>query len=209
MREMRDKSEKYSAQGISPETGEKLELRYIPLSQAKRWDDNPKRHDIGALMKSITTYGFGDPPKFDAQLGGLVYGNGRTEALEQMRDAGHKPPRGIAQLEDGDWAVPVIFGVDAESRAAAVAFAVDHNNLTMLGGDFGFTDLVRMWDEDGLQRVLAEVPDAAELLVSFSAEDVDSLLSGPSFEPATAEDQSQLDQKKLVSCPSCGHEFHP
>lgn len=209
MRDKRDKSEKPPAEVPSQAGEEKLELRYIPLAQAKRWDDNPKRHDIGALMKSISTYGFGDPPKFDAQLGGLVYGNGRTEALEQMREAGRKPPRGIGQLEDGDWAIPVIFGVDAGSRAAAVAFAVDHNNLTMLGGDFGFTDLVRMWDEDGLQRVLAEVPDAAELLVSFSAEDVDSLLSGPSFEPASADDQSQLDQKKPVTCPSCGHEFHP
>lgn len=190
-------------------TAEKLELRYIPLSQAKRWDANPKRHDIAALVKSIESYGFGDPPKFDAKLGGLVYGNGRTEALETMREAGKNPPRGIALLEDGEWAIPVIFGVDAASHAAAVAFAVDHNNLTMLGGDFKFTDLIRLWDEEGLQRVLSEVPDASDLLVSFSAEDVASLLSGPDFEPAAADDQSRLDQKKPVTCPACGHEFRP
>ena len=188
---------------------EKLELRYIPLSQAKRWDENPKRHDIAALVRSIEAYGFGDPPKFDAKLGGLVYGNGRTEALETMRQAGKAPPRGVAKLEDGDWAVPVIFGVDAVSKAAAVAFAVDHNNLTLLGSDFKFTDLVRLWDEEGLQRVLGEVPDAASLLVSFTSEDVDALLSGPSFEPAKAGDQSRLDQKKLATCPACGHEFKP
>jgi hypothetical protein len=189
------------------QTAEKLELRYIPLSQAKRWDANPKRHDIAALVKSIESYGFGDPPKFDARLGGLVYGNGRTEALEKMREAGKTPPRGIALLENGDWAVPVIFGVDAESHAAAVAFAVDHNNLTLLGGDFKFTDLVRLWDEEGLQRVLSEVPDASELLVSFSAEDVASLLSGPDFDPGGADEQSRLDKKKLATCPACGHEF--
>jgi hypothetical protein len=189
------------------QTAEKLELRYIPLSQAKRWDANPKRHDIAALVKSIESYGFGDPPKFDAKLGGLVYGNGRTEALEKMREAGKLAPRGIALLEGGEWAVPVIFGVDAESHAAAVAFAVDHNNLTLLGSDFKFTDLVRLWDEEGLQRVLSEVPDASDLLVSFSTEDVASLLSGPDFEPGSADEQSHLDKKKLATCPSCGHEF--
>ncbi len=188
---------------------EKLDLRYIPLAQAKRWDANPKRHDLAALVRSIETYGFGDPPKFDSQLGGLVYGNGRTEALETMRDAGKAPPRGIAQLEDGEWALPVVFGVDAESRAAAVAFAVDHNNLTLLGGDFDFTDILAIWDEERLQQVLAEVPNASDLLVSFSSEDIESLLAGPSFEPATAGDQSRLDEKKLATCPACGHEFKP
>lgn len=29
-------------------TDEKLDLRYIPLSQARRWDENPKRHDLDA-----------------------------------------------------------------------------------------------------------------------------------------------------------------
>ena len=40
---------------------EKLEMKYIPLSQARRWDANPKLHDIGALIRSIELHGFGDP----------------------------------------------------------------------------------------------------------------------------------------------------
>lgn len=190
-------------------TQEVLELRYIPLDQACRWDANPKRHDMGALMQSIERHGFGDPPKFDATLGALVYGNGRTEALERMRAEGKAPPRGIAVLEDGQWAVPVIFGVDAVSRAAAVAFAIDHNNLTLLGGDLGFTDLLSIWDEAGLQKVLTEVPDAGALLASLDADDVAALLTGPDFQPAGADEQSRLDEKKLVTCPECGHEFRP
>ena len=71
---------------------EKLELRYVPLSQAKLWDENPKRHDIDRLIRSIETHGFGDPPKYDARLEGLVYGNGRTEALERMSRQGSDPP---------------------------------------------------------------------------------------------------------------------
>ena len=78
----------------SPPTAdsETLSLRYVPLAQAKRWDDNPKRHDIEALIRSIETHGFGDPPKYDVTLGALIYGNGRTEALERMRHDGASPP---------------------------------------------------------------------------------------------------------------------
>jgi hypothetical protein len=190
----------------APET---LELRYIPLAQARRWDENPKRHDIEALIRSVETHGFGDPPKFDATLGALVYGNGRTEALEQMRQEGHEPPRGIGATEDGDWAVPIIFGVDAQSRAAAVAFAIDHNNLTLLGGDLGFADLLQIWDEAGLQAVLSNTPDAGALLASLTPADVDSLLLGPDFEPVGEGDQSRLDEKNPITCPECGHEFRP
>lgn len=186
---------------------ERLELRYVPLSQARRWDENPKLHDIDALTRSIELHGFGDPPKFDAKLDGLVYGNGRTEALERMRSEGRELPRGIAKLDSGEWAVPVIFGVDAGSRAAAVAFAIDHNNLALLGGNLEFTDLISMWDEQGLQKVLADVPDAGELLASLDGEDVASLLNGPDFEAVSADDQSRLDEKKPTVCPECGAEF--
>lgn len=186
---------------------DRLELRYIPLAQARRWDQNPKRHDLEALVRSITTHGFGDPPKFDATLEALVYGNGRTEALERMRKAGKEPPRGIGVLDDGDWAVPVIFGVDAASKAAAVAFAIDHNNLTALGGNLGLEDLLGMWDEEGLQRVLAETPDAGALLASMDRDDLDALLSGPSFDPVGEDGQPRLDERAQITCPQCGHEF--
>jgi hypothetical protein len=186
---------------------DRLTLQYIPLAQARRWDQNPKRHDLDALVRSIETHGFGDPPKLDSTLDALVYGNGRTEALERMRQAGKEPPRGIGVAEDGDWAVPVIFGVDAESRAAAVAFAIDHNNLTMLGGGLGVEDLLQVWDEEGLQRVLGEIPDAGALLASLDASDLDALLQGPGFEPVSADDQSRLDEKAPIVCPSCGEEI--
>ena len=188
---------------------EKLELRYVPLSQARRWDENPKRHDLVALARSIETHGFGDPPKYDSTLGALVYGNGRTEALERMREQGKAPPRGIGLLEGGEWAVPVILGVDAESRAAAVAFAIDHNNLTLLGGTLKIEDVLGIWDEKGLERLLKSTPDAGALLASMGGADLDALLAGPAFEPTGETDQPRLDEKKLATCPACGHEFRP
>lgn len=195
---------------------EKLELRYIPLAQAKLWDDNPKKHDIEALMRSIEKHGFGDPPKYDSQLGGLVYGNGRTEALELLRAKGSHPPRGIAQLEDGEWALPVIFGVDAASKAAAVAFAVDHNNLTLLGGDdVDFSSLLAIWDEEGLQRVLDEISGELDgLLVSFDDTELDlqEFLNGPSGEQAPVEAPEEFPSvddnlSTDYQCPKCGYEW--
>lgn len=188
---------------------EALELRYVPLSQARRWDENPKRHDLDALARSIEQHGFGDPPKYDATLGALVYGNGRSEALERMRQEGKAPPRGVLRLEDGEWAMPVIFGVDAKSRAAAVAFAIDHNNLTLMGGGLGATDILAIWDESRLLKLLEETPDAGPLLASLDAQDVEALLKGPGFEPGAEGEQSRLDQSKNVTCPECGHEFAP
>jgi hypothetical protein len=188
-------------------TDDRLTLQYIPLAQARRWDQNPKRHDLDALARSIETHGYGDPAKFDSTLGALVYGNGRTEALERMRAAGKEPPRGIGVTEDGDWAVPVIFGCDAASKAAAVAFAIDHNNLTMLGGGLSVEDVLQIWDEESLVRVLGDLPDAGALLASLGQDDVDALLRGPDFHPAAAEDQSRLDVKDPIVCPECGAEI--
>jgi hypothetical protein len=184
-----------------------LELRYVPLSQAKRWDANPKKHSIPALVRSIELHGYGDPAKYDSTLGALVYGNGRTEALERMRADGKEPPRGIGVLEGGEWAVPVIFGVDAKSREGAIAFAVDHNNLTLMGGGLGVEDLLQIWDEAALQRVLGEIPDVGDLLASFDGADLDALLSGPGFDPEGASGQPRLDTKAPITCPACGHEF--
>lgn len=188
---------------------DQLQLRGIALDDLLRWAENPKRHDLQRIEDSIETHGFGDPPKFDATLGALVYGNGRIEALERMRSKGKSPPRGIRETEEDDWVVPVIFGVDAESKGQAVAFALDHNNISLLGGDLGFTDILQIWDEAGLQAVLEETPDAADLLVSLDRQDIDALLIGPDFEPVSADEQSRLDRKKHVTCPECGHDFKP
>lgn len=188
-------------------TDEKLELKYVPLTQTQRWSENPKRHHLDALIRSIETHGFGDPPKFDSTLGALTYGNGRVEALEKMRREGKKPPRGVGVTEDGNWAIPIVFGVDAKSRAAAVAFAIDHNNLTMMGGGLAVEDLLQIWDEEQLQHVLAQIPDAGALLASLGQDDIDALLQGPDFRPAGAEDQSRLDVKDPITCPQCGAEI--
>jgi len=55
-----------------------LRIEYLPLSKIRRFDKNPKKHDVGALVTSIRRYGFRDAPIFDATLGALVAGHGRS-----------------------------------------------------------------------------------------------------------------------------------
>jgi hypothetical protein len=158
---------------------ETLELRYVPLETLRRWDRNAKRHDLGALAASIARHGFRDPPAYDAALnggeGGVVEGNGRGDALSAMLAEGRPVPRGI--VAEGDtWLVPVLFGVDAESQAAAESYAVSHNNLTLSGGDFTALDMASLWEPAGYAALLEDLAQQGEIPVGLDGEDVDALL---------------------------------
>ena len=184
-----------------------LSLETIPIDEITLWNGNAKKHDLEAIKRSIRRHGFAAPAKFDATLGAVVFGNGRIQALRTMVEDGEDPPKGVTVQHDGRWAVPILYGLNAESRDAAVAFGIDHNALTLSGGDLGFVDQLQIWDEQALQTLLNESPDAAELLIAFDADDLASLLNGPSFDPVGEDKQGQLDEKKLKTCPECGHEF--
>lgn len=166
-----------------------LRIEYVPLSQVRRWDRNPKKHDIGALVTAIERYGFVDPPKFDPTLnngeGGLVYGNGRDEALEWMKAQKKKLPRGIAVSGD-EWCMPIVFGVDAASQTVAEALAIDHNNLTMAGGEYTAVDMLRMWTGD-YTDILKGLAKSDELPLTVDGDDLDLLLrlDGTPFDPAS------------------------
>lgn len=95
-----------------------------------------------------------------------------------------------------------------ESRRGRGIYGVDHNQLTLAGGDFGPADAVRLWDEESFNSMLLDLKDLDELPVSWDAEDVGMLLD-PAFDPVAPEEQSRLDEKKLATCPECGTEFKP
>lgn len=185
---------------------EQLTLKYIPLAQAQRWDRNPKRHDIGAICRSIELHGFRDPPAYDAALDAFVEGNGRTDALEALWQQKHAPPRGIAILDDGSWALPVLFGVDARSRLAAEAYGIDHNNLTLSGGSFTAFDMQKLWDEEVYVKLLADLAEADMMPVSVDGDDLDALLGGLNVE-FKEYDESTANDVQYCECPNCGHKF--
>ncbi len=164
-----------------------LRLEYVPLDQVVLWEDNPKLHDIGAMAEAFGEHGFKDPAKYEPHLnsgkGGLGHGNGRGATLKWMKRQGQKPPRGVAVLEDGRWAMPVLFGVDAASEAAAKAYAVDHNNLTMAGGNFSTWDMARMWD-DGYDDLMLELAAEDSLPVTVDNDALDDLLASFDHPPS-------------------------
>lgn len=138
---------------------EKLEIKYVKVVDAPLWDQNPKLHDTGAIIESITINGFRDPATWDSALQAIVAGNGRTGALQIMEQQGMKAPRGILTDSNGSWYMPVLFGIDADSQEAAIRYAVDHNNLTMMGGDFSMFDVSKMWDKQGYLSILQGLRD--------------------------------------------------
>jgi len=148
-----------------PITNHQLRLEYVPLDTCKLWDKNPKKHDLAQIEASIYRYGFQDPAKFDETLGGLIFGNGRTEALVKARKAGKEPPSGIMLDDKGAWCVPVLFGNDLASESAASAFAIDHNNLTM-AGSHTLEDMAKMWSAEGYQSLMQSLKSANDMPIT-------------------------------------------
>lgn len=80
-------------------------------------------------------------------------------------------------LDDkGEWFLPVLFGLDAESEAIAKALALDHNNLTMAGGDFDLWDYAKMWNQESYAEVLRSLENADVPPVTMSHEGIASYL---------------------------------
>jgi len=166
-------------QNLTP-VGDVVAIRYIPLSQVSKWERNPKLHDMNGLIKALRSYGFQILPKFDHALnegrGGIVFGNGRIEALTLMFNEGGTPPAGIAVAEDGSWHVPILFGNDLPSQAQAEAFALDHNNLVLAGGGFSAVYMTQIWDEGSYVNLLVELNQAAHLPVTVTEPDLELLM---------------------------------
>ena len=201
-----------------------LSLKYIPISQAELFDNNAKLHNIDQIIQSIARYGFKSACKWESTLndgrGGIVAGNGRVEALRVMEERGDDLPIGIAQDETGEWCVPVLFGVEADSEAIARAYALDDNNLTLLGGDFAVADLMKLYDQELLMAELEELSRSGDLPVTFDndfAEEALQLLTGNDSTDDNEEDSDRPSSTKEVDtdgyefqhqCPKCQFEFN-
>jgi hypothetical protein len=189
-----------------------LRICYIPLSDAQEWDwkDNPKKHDTESIVNSIVRYGFKDPPKYEPELDAFGHGNGRTHALVKIQEHGLEPPRGVLTDEEGRWHIPVLFGVDSTSKKVAEAYAVDHNNLTMKGGDFDEEDLTLLWDAAMYEEILSRMESNEDRPITVSQETMDELRK--SLEPTEEEPPEQFpgfdeDIETEHVCPKCGYEW--
>jgi hypothetical protein len=196
---------------------DKPEIIWVRLPDALNllWPQNPKKHDIGALCQALQKYGFQDLPKLDYQLtnragepGAIKSGNGRIEALSWLRRDGKDVPRGIALDADGEWVIPIVVGVDGQNANEAKAYAIDANNLTMMGGDFTAYDFMRMWEQDNYLSISQELAENNALPVSVTGDDLDRLLFVVQADKEQKEyDESVESEVEYIECPKCGHKF--
>ena len=159
-----------------------LSINYLLLSELseKFLEGNAKRHDIGAIATSIRRYGFRDPLAIDAALnngkGGVAEGNGRLESLLWMYQQDQNPPAYIKLTESGDWAVPCIVGGNSTTEAEGLAYSLDHNSLTMAGGDFTALDISGLYNPAEYLELLERLAQADSLPVTVDGDDLDLLL---------------------------------
>lgn len=145
-------------------------IEYLPLSElmTRLHPDNPKSHDLGAIIQSYQTHGFVASGILDDRTGLFLAGHGRIQALNMMRKQGMGIPDGIRNGGD-DWLVPVQVGYSSRNDVQAKAYIVADNKLTVLGG----------WNEPKLATLLQEVVvsvDVALESTGYDSEELDQLL---------------------------------
>jgi ParB-like chromosome segregation protein Spo0J len=166
--------------------GEKtpLAVRYVALDALIPYARNSRTHSdeqIAQLAASLREFGFTNPVLVDAE-NGIIAGHGRVLAARKL---------GLTE-------VPVIelaHMTDAQRRAYVMA----DNRLAESAG----------WDKDLLSLEVADLTEHGfdVSLIGFSQKELADMLVGPEFSPDAEANQGKLDEKKPITCPSCGHEF--
>jgi uncharacterized Zn-finger protein len=158
-----------------------------PLDKLTKHPRNPRQGDIGALHLSMEHNGFYGALVAQESTGHILAGNHRFMAAEQK----------------GATTIPVIW-VDCDDAAAARIVIADNR-----------TNDIASYDDHALAELLESIRiDETELGflgTGWDDEAYQQLMQdlNPQFDPTTAEEQGRLDEKKKVTCPSCGHEFAP
>jgi len=201
-------------------------LAWVPVQVALGWlwKENPKEHDVGSLVISLSRYGYQDLVVFDANLhriaqsgedepqGAVKSGNGRIYTLALMERQKMTMPRGLAQHKETNvWFMKLVFGVDALNTSEAKAYAFDANNTPLAGGNLTEFDAAQMYSANYVD-VLSSLD---ELPVTVDSETMELLLKGfDELEEDVEEDGIGVDdlelpekEKKTIECPECGHEW--
>jgi hypothetical protein len=179
-------------------------IEYMPLAElvGRLHPQNPKNHDIGAIIESYKIHGYVASGVIDNRTGLFLAGHGRTVALDMMHKQGMTAPDGIRNGGD-DWLVPVQVGYASKNDLQAKAYLAADNKLTIAGG----------WDEVALAELLQELANSDEIELTasgFDGDELDDLLRDidPANHVAFQEyDESIADTVEYHDCPNCGHKF--
>ena len=101
-------------------------------------------------------------------------------------------------LQNGDAPVPYVEVDLDEAEEAYVLATLDPIGAMAAADAAKLDDLLRdvQSGEAGVQAMLAQLAE-------------DTGITPPDFQPVSIDEQGRLDQKAMVKCPECGHEFVP
>jgi len=165
-----------------------LKINYRKSGDLIPYVNNSRTHSdqqVQQVASSIKEFGFTNPILIDED-GGIIAGHGRLMAAQKL---------GLDE-------VPTIT-LEGLTEAQRKAYVIADNQLAMNAD----------WDLDALK---VEVDRLTELdfnldLLGFDDDLLKDLLNTiePNFDPATEEEQGQLDEldPKWIDCPHCGKEF--
>lgn len=113
----------------------RLRIEYLPLADLlrRRHPKNPKDHALEDLDESMSRFGYTMPVAVDESTGNLAAGHGRIDTLETRRQEGADPPDRV-EVEDGEWLVPTIRGLEFEDQDELLSYLLADNALTEAGG---------------------------------------------------------------------------
>lgn len=145
------------------------------------------RDEIAELGFSFAIHAWRNPKSKELEV---LDGTQRLRTILKMREEGFECPK-----------VPVAI-VKAKSRKEAAR--------KLLGGAGAYgkpsgQGLYEFMHAFGIEPMEIERVELMGIdVASFQSEHFED---GPNFSPGTEDDQGRLDQKKPITCPSCGHEF--
>ena len=162
-----------------------MKTERVPIDSVQFDPANVRRHgekNLATIKASLARFGQQKPLVVDAD-GVVRAGNGTLAAAKAL-----------------GWKEVTIVRTDLKG-AEATAYAIADNRTAELAE----------WDDDALAQTLAALQIEDDDLAIATGFDLSEIaeLAVPDFAPATIDEQSKLDEKSPVTCPSCGHDFTP
>ena len=183
---------------------EVLRLQYRSIDDVELFDKNPKLHNLDLIAEAIRRYGLKKPLRWEPSLnqgrGAIAAGNGRLEALREMRSRGEDPPRGIKTGANGEWEIPILMGVDASSEIEDQSYAIDDNNLSLASAGMSAERMVELWDQRDYAELLQTLNAEGVMPVSIGDDDLAELLEAIEQSNPPSQDDGDLTGKLLDNC---------
>jgi len=163
-----------------------MQVEQLKVGDLIPYVNNSRTHSNEQVMQvasSIKEFGFTNPILIDDD-GGIIAGHGRLMAAKKL---------GLVE-------VPCI-RLGHLSEAQRKAYVIADNQLAINSE----------WDLDLLKIELEELDnfDFDLKLLGFDIDELNKIIKGADFEPATEDEQGKLDEldPKWCQCPHCGKEF--